>query len=229
MDKATILVVDDEKEIRELIEIYLKNEGYNVITVEDGLQALEVLKKNEIHLIILDIMLPNIDGIQICKRVREELDVPIIMLSAKREDNDKILGIITGADDYVTKPFNPLELVVRVKAQLRRYLKTTIIAKSNEIVIDDLIINSETHEVTLCGKEVKLTVKEFEILKLLAENRSVVFSSRNIYESVWNDVFYQSDSTIMTHIKNIREKLGDNVKNPKYIKTVWGVGYKIEK
>lgn len=229
MDKATILVVDDEKEIRELIEIYLKNEGYNVITVEDGLQALEVLKKNKIHLIILDIMLPNIDGIQICKRVREGLDVPIIMLSAKREDNDKILGIITGADDYVTKPFNPLELVVRVKAQLRRYLKTTIIAKSNEIVIDDLIINSETHEVTLCGKEIKLTVKEFEILKLLAENRSVVFSSRNIYESVWNDVFYQSDSTIMTHIKNIREKLGDNVKNPKYIKTVWGVGYKIEK
>lgn len=229
MDRATILVVDDEKEIRELIEIYLKNEGYNVITVEDGLQALEVLKKNKIHLIILDIMLPNIDGIQICKRVREDLDVPIIMLSAKREDNDKILGIITGADDYVTKPFNPLELVVRVKAQLRRYLKTTIIAKSNEIVIDDLIINSETHEVTLCGKEIKLTVKEFEILKLLAENRNVVFSSRNIYESVWNDVFYQSDSTIMTHIKNIREKLGDNVKNPKYIKTVWGVGYKIEK
>lgn len=229
MDRTTILVVDDEKEIRELIEIYLKNEGYNVITVEDGLQALEVLKKNKTHLIILDIMLPNIDGIQICKRVREDLDVPIIMLSAKREDNDKILGIITGADDYVTKPFNPLELVVRVKAQLRRYLKTTIIAKNNEIVIDDLIINSETHEVTLCGKEIKLTVKEFEILKLLAENRSVVFSSRNIYESVWNDVFYQSDSTIMTHIKNIREKLGDNVKNPKYIKTVWGVGYKIEK
>lgn len=229
MDRATILVVDDEKEIRELIEIYLKNEGYNVITVEDGLQALEVLKKNKIHLIILDIMLPNIDGIQTCKRVRECLDVPIIMLSAKREDNDKILGIITGADDYVTKPFNPLELVVRVKAQLRRYLKTTITAKNNEIVIDDLIINSETHEVTLLGKEIKLTVKEFEILKLLAENRSVVFSSRNIYESVWNEVFYQSDSTIMTHIKNIREKLGDNVKNPKYIKTVWGVGYKIEK
>lgn len=229
MDRATILVVDDEKEIRELIEIYLKNEGYNVITVEDGLQALEVLKKNKIHLIILDIMLPNIDGIQTCKRVRECLDVPIIMLSAKREDNDKILGIITGADDYVTKPFNPLELVVRVKAQLRRYLKTTITAKNNEIVIDDLIINSETHEVTLLGKEIKLTVKEFEILKLLAENRSAVFSSRNIYESVWNEVFYQSDSTIMTHIKNIREKLGDNVKNPKYIKTVWGVGYKIEK
>jgi len=229
MGKASILVVDDEKEIRELIEIYLKNEGYNVITVEDGMQALEALKKNEIHLIILDIMLPNIDGIQICKRVREYLDVPIIMLSAKREDNDKILGIITGADDYVTKPFNPLELVLRVKAHLRRYLKATKVPQNNEIVIDDLVINTEKHEVTVSGKGIKLTAKEFEILKLLAENGDVVFTSRNIYESVWKEDFYQSDSTIMTHIKNIREKLGDSVKNSKYIKTLWGVGYKIEK
>ncbi len=229
MDKATILVVDDEKEIRELIEIYLKNEGYAVITVEDGLQALETIKKNKIHLMILDIMLPTIDGIQICKRVREELDVPIIMLSAKREDHDKILGIITGADDYVTKPFNPLELVVRVNAQLRRYLKPIKVSQNNEIVLDDLVINSEKHEVTVCGQEIKLTVKEFEILKLLAENSNIIFSSKNIYESVWKEEFYQSDSTIMTHIKNIREKLGDSVKNAKYIKTVWGVGYKIEK
>jgi DNA-binding response OmpR family regulator len=229
MDKTTILVVDDEKEIRELIEIYLKNEGYNVITAEDGLQALEIAKNSKIQLIILDIMLPNIDGIQICKSVREHLDVPIIMLSAKREDNDKILGIITGADDYVTKPFNPLELVVRVKAQLRRYLKTTVAKKNNEIIIDDLVINSEAHRVYVSGEEIKFTVKEFEILKLLAENRDVVFNSKNIYESVWNEEFYESDSTIMTHIKNIREKLGDKVKNPRYIKTVWGVGYKIEK
>lgn len=228
MLKPTILVVDDEKEIRELIEIYLKNEGYNVITAEDGLQALEIVKKNTIHLIVLDVMLPNIDGIQVCKNIREYLDVPIIMLSAKREDNDKILGIITGADDYIAKPFNPLELVVRVKAQLRRYLKTTILPKNNEIIIDDLVINSNNHKVTIGENEIKFTGKEFEILKLLAENKNVVFSSRKIYESVWKEEFYESDSTIMTHIKNIREKLRDNVKNPKYIKTVWGVGYKIE-
>lgn len=228
MIKPTILVVDDEKEIRELIEIYLKNEGYNVITAEDGLEALEILKKDTIHLIVLDIMLPNIDGIQVCKSIREYLDVPIIMLSAKREDNDKILGIITGADDYIAKPFNPLELVVRVKAQLRRYLRTTILPKNDEIVIDELVINSNTHEVLVADKEIRFTSKEFEILKLLAENKNMVFSSRKIYESVWNEEFYESDSTIMTHIKNIREKLGDNVKNPKYIKTVWGVGYKIE-
>ncbi|WP_270563119.1 response regulator transcription factor [Clostridium beijerinckii] len=228
MLKPTILVVDDEKEIRELIEIYLKNEGYNVITAEDGLRALDISKKDIIHLIVLDVMLPNIDGIQVCKNIREYLDVPIIMLSAKREDNDKILGIITGADDYIAKPFNPLELVVRVKAQLRRYLKTTTLPKNDEIVIDDLVINSDTHRVAIGDKEIKFTGKEFEMLKLLAENKNVVFSSRKIYESVWNEEFYESDSTIMTHIKNIREKLGDNVKNPKYIKTVWGVGYKIE-
>lgn len=228
MLKPTILVVDDEKEIRELIEIYLKSEGYNVITAEDGLRALDIARKDTIHLIVLDVMLPNIDGIQVCKNIREYLDVPIIMLSAKREDNDKILGIITGADDYIAKPFNPLELVVRVKAQLRRYLKTTTLPKNNEIVIDDLVINSNTHKVKIGENEIKFTGKEFEILKLLAENRNVVFSSRRIYESVWKEEFYESDSTIMTHIKNIREKLGDNVKNPKYIKTVWGVGYKIE-
>lgn len=228
MIQPTILVVDDEKEIRELIEIYLKNEGYKVILAEEGIQALEIAQKENIHLMILDIMLPNIDGIQICKRVREELDVPIIMLSAKREDNDKILGIMTGADDYITKPFNPLELVVRAKAQLRRYLNMTKKPENYEIIIDDLVINSKTHEVLIGEKEIKFTSKEFEILKLLAENKNIVFSSRKIYENIWKEEFYESDSTIMTHIKNIREKLGDNVKNPKYIKTVWGVGYKIE-
>lgn len=228
MIQPTILVVDDEKEIRELIEIYLINEGYKVILAEEGIQAIEIAQKENIQLMILDIMLPNIDGIQICKRVREELDVPIIMLSAKREDNDKILGIMTGADDYVTKPFNPLELVVRVKAQLRRYLNMTKKPENYEIIIDELVINSKTHEVLIGEKEIKFTSKEFEILKLLAENKNIVFSSRKIYENVWLEEFYESDSTIMTHIKNIREKLGDNVKNPKYIKTVWGVGYKIE-
>jgi two-component system response regulator VanR len=229
MNEITILVVDDEKEIRELIKIYLKGEGYKVLLVEDGVQALEVLMKNKIHLIILDIMLPNIDGIQICKSIRKHSDVPIIMLSAKGEDNDKILGIITGADDYLAKPFNPLELVVRVKAQLRRYIKNGEALTNSEIVIDDLVINPKTHRVYIGKKEIKLTAKEFDILKLLSENRDIIFSSKNIYESVWNEQFFQSDSTIMTHIKNIREKLGDNIKHSKYIKTVWGVGYKIEK
>ncbi|MDP4145023.1 MAG: response regulator transcription factor [Bacillota bacterium] len=229
MDKTTILVVDDEKEIRELIAIYLKNEGYEVLMAENGLNAIEILKGNSVQLIILDIMLPEIDGIQVCKRIREESDVPIIMLSAKREDNDKVLGIITGADDYIAKPFNPLELVVRVKAQLRRYLKNFNMPNINEIVIGDLVINSQTHRIYIGEKEIKLTAKEFEILRLLAENRDFVFSSRNIYEKIWKEEFYESDATIMTHIRNIREKLGDNVKSPRYIKTVWGVGYKIEK
>ncbi|SNS19454.1 DNA-binding response regulator, OmpR family, contains REC and winged-helix (wHTH) domain [Anaerovirgula multivorans] len=229
MENVKILVVDDEKDIRELIEIYLKSEGYHVINAKNGSIAIEIAKSQKFHLIILDIMLPDIDGIKVCTKIREILDVPIIMLSAKREDNDKILGIITGADDYLTKPFNPMELVVRVKAQLRRYLKNNISTKSNEIVVKDLIINSETHRVYVSEKEIKLTSKEFDILKLLAENGDIVFSSRNIYESVWNEEFFESDSTIMTHIKNIRDKLGDNIKNSKYIKTVWGVGYKIEK
>lgn len=229
MCKVSILVVDDEKEIRELIEIYLKNEGYEVIMAEDGVKAIEIAKNKKLHLIILDIMIPKVNGIQVCKSIREEFDVPIIMLSAKREDSDKILGLITGADDYMTKPFNPLELVVRVKAQLRRYLKNYTTPKVNEIVIDDLIINSQSHRVYISDEEIILTNKEFEILKLLAENRDMVFSSRNIYERIWDEEFYESDATIMTHIKNIRVKLGENVKNPKYIKTVWGVGYKIEK
>lgn len=229
MENVKILVVDDEKEIRELIEIYLKSERYHVLNAKNGSEAIDIAKSQKVHLIILDIMLPDIDGIKVCTKIRDLLDVPIIMLSAKRDDNDKILGIITGADDYLTKPFNPMELVVRVKAQLRRYLKNNIPTKSNEIVVKDLIINSETHRVYVSEKEIKLTSKEFDILKLLAENRDIVFSSRSIYERIWNEAFYESDSTIMTHIKNIRDKLGDDIKNAKYIKTVWGVGYKIEK
>lgn len=229
MSGIKILVVDDEKEIRDLIEIYLRNEGYDVCLAQDGMSALKVLKEQDIKLIILDIMLPDIDGNNVCKSIRSCKDTPIIMLSAKREDNDKISGILNGADNYMGKPFNPLELMVRIKAQLRRYLKSNEKSKSkDEIIIEDLKINLNNHQVVVGNDEVKLTVKEFEILKLLAENKGKVFSSKNIYESIWRADFYECDSIIMTHIKNLRLKLNENVKEPKYIKTVWGVGYKIE-
>lgn len=229
MEEIGILVVDDEEEIRKLIEIYLKNEGYNAFLAEDGISALNIIKEHsEIKLIILDIMLPDIDGINICKSIRKFSDIPIIMLSAKGEDNDKILGILSGSDDYMSKPFNPLELMVRVKAQLRRYLKNYVL-KEDEIIIGDLKINLKGHGVYSGDKLVKLTAKEFEVLELLAKNRGQVFSSKNIYESIWKEEFLENDSTIMTHIKNLRAKLGDNSRNPRYIKTVWGVGYKIDK
>lgn len=228
MEQVNILVVDDEKEIRELVEIYLTNEGYKVFTVENGIEALKIVKKEDIKLVILDVMLPDIDGINICKSIREAKDMPIIMLSAKREDKDKILGILTGADDYVAKPFNPLELMVRVKAQLRRYIKEDISKESNEVTVGNLSVNFNKFKVMVNDKEVKLTPKEFGILKLLINNRGRVFSSKAIYEEVWNEEFLNGDGTIMTHIKNLREKLGDDRRSPIYIKTVWGVGYKID-
>lgn len=233
MEKETILIVDDEKEIRDLVEIYLKNDGYNTIKASDGQEALEVLEKNDVDLIVLDVMMPKLDGIEACMKIREERNTPIIMLSAKSEDMDKIFGLTTGADDYLTKPFNPLELLARVKSQLRRYIKlnnnVTQKKKDNIIEIEDLTINIETHQIDISGKEVKLTPIEFDILALLAENRGKVFSIENIYESVWNESFIQSDNTVMVHIRKIREKLEENPRKPKYIKTVWGVGYKIEK
>ncbi|GKU27151.1 response regulator transcription factor [Clostridium folliculivorans] len=233
MEKETILIVDDEKEIRDLVEIYLKNDGYDTIKASDGQEALEVLKKSDVDLIILDVMMPKLDGIEACMKIREERNTPIIMLSAKSEDMDKIFGLTTGADDYLTKPFNPLELLARVKSQLRRYIKlnNNVIQKKkdNVIEIEDLTINIETHQIDINGKEVKLTPIEFDILALLAENRGKVFSIENIYESVWNESFIQSDNTVMVHIRKIREKLEENPRKPKYIKTVWGVGYKIEK
>ena len=229
MEEIGVLVVDDEEEIRNLIEIYLKNEGYNVLLAEDGISAMNIIKEHpEIKLIILDIMLPDIDGINICKSIRKFSDIPIIMLSAKGEDNDKILGILSGSDDYMSKPFNPLELMVRVKAQLRRYLKNYVL-KKEEIIIGDLKIDLKGHVVYSGDKLVKLTAKEFEVLELLAQNRGQVFNSQSIYESIWKEEFLENDSTIMTHIKNLRAKLGDNSRNPRYIKTVWGVGYKIDK
>jgi two-component system response regulator VanR len=232
MDKETILIVDDEKEIRDLIDIYLKNEGYNTLKAENGLEALKILENNTVHLIILDIMMPKMDGIQACMKVRDEHNVPIIMLSAKSEDMDKILGLTTGADDYLTKPFNPLELIARVKSQLRRFLKLNsknLINNDGVIEVDDLLIDTSTHEVRIDGKEVKLTPREFDILELLARNRGMVFSIERIYELIWKEQFIQSDNTVMVHIRKIREKIEENSRKPKYIKTVWGVGYKIEK
>jgi DNA-binding response OmpR family regulator len=215
------------------VAIYLKNDGYNTIKASDGQEALEILEKNDVDLIILDVMMPKLDGIEACMKIREERNTPIIMLSAKSEDMDKIFGLTTGADDYLTKPFNPLELLARVKSQLRRYIKlnnnVTQKKKDNIIEIEDLTINIETHQIDISGKEVKLTPIEFDILALLADNRGKVFSIENIYESVWNESFIQSDNTVMVHIRKIREKLEENPRKPKYIKTVWGVGYKIEK
>lgn len=231
-----ILIVDDEKEIRDLVEIYLKGEGYSTIKAADGEEALIVLKNDKnIDLVILDIMMPKLNGIEACLKIREEREMPIIMLSAKSEDVDKILGLNMGADDYLTKPFNPLELVARVKSQLRRYHKFSNSSKldtnevENKIIIDELEINLDTHEVKSSGRDIKLTPTEFDILVLLASNRGKIFSIENIYESVWNQEFMESDNTVMVHIRKIREKIEENSRKPRYVKTVWGVGYKIDK
>lgn len=229
--KKSILVVDDEKDIREVIEIYLINEEFEVITACDGLEALEKLKNEAIDLIILDIMMPKLDGIRTCLKIREEKKMPIIMLSAKSEDSDKILGLNIGADDYVVKPFNPLELVARVKSQIRRTTSFNEPREENddEICIDGLVINTANREVFVDDKFVRLTPREFEILKVLATNIGRVLSTEQIYENVWDEPFFNSDNTVAVHIRNIREKIEINPKEPKYIKLVWGVGYKIDK
>lgn len=231
MDKQRILIVDDEEDIRDLLEIYLINEGYDVIKTADGLAALEVLKGEKIALIILDIMMPKMDGIQTCMKIRKEKNVPIIMLSAKSEDIDKILGLNTGADDYVTKPFNPLEIVARVKSLLRRccMINTPQERKSDEeIEIGGLQINTAMHQVKVDGRKIRLTPTEFSILEFLARNKGRVLSTELIYERVWNEPAYESENTVAVHIRNIREKIEINPKAPRYIKVVWGVGYKIE-
>ncbi|MFY2307193.1 response regulator transcription factor [Lysinibacillus fusiformis] len=227
----TILVVDDDKEIRELAQIYLKNEGYNVLQARDGDEGLRLLQKNIVDLIVLDIMMPNVDGINMCIKVREYSDIPIIMLSAKTQDMDKIFGLTTGADDYMTKPFNPLELVARIKSQLRRYLKMSNKEAKNEseIEVGGVKINKATHKVTVANKDVKLTPREFSILALLAENSGIVMSPEHIYETIWKEDSFQSENTVMVHIRKIREKIEENPRKPRYIKTVWGVGYKVDK
>ncbi|RII34889.1 DNA-binding response regulator [Clostridium chromiireducens] len=229
--KKSVLVVDDEKDIREVIEIYLMNEGFDVITACDGLEALEKLKDEAVDLIVLDIMMPKLDGIRTCLKIREEKKMPIIMLSAKSEDSDKILGLNIGADDYVVKPFNPLELVARVKSQIRRTTSFNEPKEENndEICIDGLVINTATREVFVDDNFVRLTPREFDIIKVLASNIGRVLSTEQIYERVWDEHFFNSDNTVAVHIRNIREKIEINPKEPKYIKLVWGVGYKIDK
>ncbi|TBL81830.1 response regulator transcription factor [Paenibacillus thalictri] len=230
MRPQTILLVDDEKDIIDLLEIYLKNEGYRLLRAGNGFEALEVLRKEEIDLIILDIMMPKMDGMEACIKIREQKNMPIIMLSAKSQDMDKILGLSTGADDYVTKPFNPLELVARIKSQLRRYTRLNVPRenKEEEIEVDDLFINTSTREVKVDGRDVKLTPREFAILELLARHRGKVWSIEKIYETVWGEAFFESDNTVMVHIRKIREKIEEQPRKPKFIKTVWGVGYKVD-
>ena len=231
MKRLTVLVTDDDKDIRDGIEIYLKNEGYNVLKASDGLEALQLLEKNEVHLIILDIMMPNMDGITATFKIRAERNIPIIMLSAKVEDTDKIHGLSVGADDYITKPFHPLELMARVKSQLRRYVElgTYNGQPSATIDVNGLSLDSEAKEVKLNGEPVKLTPIEFKITELLLKNAGRVFSINEIYELVWNEEAYNAENVVAVHIRKIREKIEADPKNPRYLKVVWGIGYKIEK
>ena len=230
MEINHILIVEDDKEIREGVEIYLKSQGYQVFQAGDGVEGLEILEREEIHLAIVDIMMPRMDGIQMTMKLREKYDFPVIMLSAKSEEVDKITGLNLGADDYVTKPFTPMELMARVNSQLRRYRKflEKLEVKGNVHVIGSLEINEDTVEVTVDGSPVKLTPLEFRILLLLAKNPGRVFSADEIYERVWQERAVNTD-TVMVHVRNIREKIELDPKNPKYLKVVWGVGYKIEK
>ncbi|WFA85066.1 MULTISPECIES: response regulator transcription factor [Paenibacillus] len=224
----TVLVVDDEPDIRDVIHVYLRNEGYQVIEAANGEEALNIIKTTSVQLVILDVMMPIMDGIKACFKIREVSATPIIMLSAKEEDIDKITGLTTGADDYMVKPFNPLELLARVKAQLRRQ---TLIGKpeSNSLIlIKDLVIDTSKHSVKLKDNDISLTPLEFSILVLLASHLGQVFSSEKIYETVWKEPYGYSDNTVMVHIRNLREKLEVNPREPHYIKTVWGVGYKID-
>ncbi|ETT71842.1 response regulator transcription factor [Bacillus mycoides] len=227
--ESKILIVDDDKESRNLISVYLENEGLKTQKAEDAIEALELLEEKRFDLIILDVMMPNMDGIEACMKIREERNMPIIMLSAKSEDIDKIQGLASGADDYLSKPFNPLELIARVKSQLRRFKKYNTNTDNDKSVLEigDLTVNTDTRQVWIRGTEVRLTPKEFDILELLARNKGIVLSVAKIYEAVWKDAFYKSDNTVMVHITKIRDKIEEDSKHPIYIKTVWGIGYKI--
>ena len=227
MEKERILIVDDEKEIRDLIEIYLKNEGYEVVKAGTGLEAMQIVEAQKVDLIILDVMMPVVNGIDACIKIREQHNTPIIMLSAKVEDIDKILGLSVGADDYLAKPFNPLELIARVKAQLRRFTKLNTAYSSNKILEEgNLKLNLETGKVYKNNQEVLLTPTEYSILKLLWTNKGVVFKIETIYERVWEQEYFDNNNTVMVHIRKLREKIEDNPRLPDYIFTVWGVGYK---
>ena len=226
-----ILVCDDDREIVEAIEIYLSKEGYNVIKAYDGLEAIEILKKEDVQLLLIDVMMPKLDGLRATLKIREKGGIPIIILSAKTEDSDKVIGLDVGADDYITKPFNPLELIARVKSQLRRYTKLGTMAgqKSNVYTVGGLEVNDDSKEVTVDGESVKLTPYEYKILLLLVKNQGRVFTIEQIYENVWEEEAIAADNTVAVHIRHIREKIEINPKEPRYLKVVWGVGYKIEK
>lgn len=228
---TAVLVCDDDKEIVDAIEIYLMQEGYKVYKAYDGEQAIRVLKETDIHLLILDVMMPKLDGIRATLKIREYSSIPIIILSAKSEDTDKILGLNIGADDYVTKPFNPLELMARVKSNLRRYTTLGNLNTENNALFQagGLCINDETKEVMVDGEPVKLTPIEYNILLLLVKNQGRVFSIGQIYESIWNEEAIGADNTVAVHIRHIREKIEIDPKEPRYLKVVWGVGYKVEK
>lgn len=227
----TILVCDDDREIVEAIEIYLAQEGYEILKAYDGEEALVMMKSNKVDLLIIDVMMPKLDGIRATLKIREESSIPIIILSAKTEDADKILGLNVGADDYVTKPFNPLELVARVKSQIRRYTTLSSSGAVSDAVYEagGLVINDDLKKVTVDGEEVKLTPIEYNILLLLVKNQGKVFSISQIYENIWNEEAVGVDNTVAVHIRHIREKIEINPKEPRYLKVVWGVGYKIEK
>lgn len=231
-EKNNILIAEDDREIAGLIEIHLLGEGYGVYKAENGREALDVLRKREVHLVILDIMMPGMDGLETCRKIREEWNIPILMLSAKSEDIDKILGLSLGADDYMTKPFNPLELLARVKSQIRRYLylnpDRTREPNTDIIAVRGLVIDQAKHRVKVDGREIVFTPTEYEIVLLLASNPGRVFNTEEIFERVWRERYFQSNNTVMVHVRKIREKLEENPAHPMIIKTVWGVGYKIE-
>lgn len=228
---ANILVCDDDREIVDAIEIYLSQDGYRIFKAYDGEQAIELLKKEDIQLLIMDVMMPKLDGIRATLKIREYSSIPIIMLSAKSEDTDKILGLNIGADDYITKPFNPLELAARVKSNLRRYTSLGSLNTDNKAVfqVGGLVINDDTKQVTVDDEPVKLTPIEYNILLLLVKNQGRVFSIDQIYESIWNEDAIGADNTVAVHIRHIREKIEINPREPRYLKVVWGVGYKIDK
>lgn len=225
-----VLVCDDDEAILESVAIFLKNEGYDILTAKDGIEALGLINENEIHCMVLDIMMPRLDGLKTTLKIREKYNFPIILLSAKSEDTDKITGLGFGADDYVTKPFNPLELVARVKSQIRRYSTLGSMQKTqNSIITGGLSLNKDSKEVTVDGEPVKLTAREYNILEYLMSNMGKVLSSSQIYEAVWNEPAFHTEKTVTVHIRNIREKIEINPKEPKYLKVVWGLGYKVDK
>lgn len=231
---GNILVVDDEKEIADLLEVYLKSDGYTVYKFYNGAEALQCIEETDLDLAVLDVMLPDIDGFRICQKIRERFYFPVIMLTAKVEDGDKIMGLTIGADDYITKPFNPLEVVARVKTQLRRYTRyncssTKQLAEQNEYDIRGLLINKDNHKCFLYDKELSLTPLEFSILWYLCEHQGTVIPSEELFEAVWGEKYMDQNNTVMTHVGRLREKMNEPARNPRFIKTVWGVGYTIEK